>query len=725
MGITDLVERLKGYLPKENLPLIEGAYEFAARAHEGQRRASGDPFLQHPLQTAMILAELQLDATCIAAGLLHDTVEDGSVLLKEIEGKFGPEISKLVDGVTKLSKLAWQPPEDRAKTKRRAEASELQAESLRKMLVSMAEDIRVVLIKLADRLHNMRTLDALPPDRQRRISRETLDIYAPLAHRLGIWEVKWQLEDLAFRHLEPAAYREIATLVTARRGARERFIKNVVGQLREEMQRAGIRADIEGRPKHIYSIHNKMRKYAAQGKDFSDIYDLFAVRVLVDEVEDCYNALGVVHNLWHPVPGQFDDYIANPKDGIYRSLHTTVVGPGGTPLEIQIRTHEMHRIAEYGVAAHWRYKEGAKTDPNFEEKLAWLRQLLEWQRELSGAQEFVESVKTDIFRDQVFVYTPKGDIKELPAGATPLDLAYRIHTDLGHRCIGAKVNGKLVPLNYQLNIGDMVEVLSAKGVRGPSLDWLNPSLGYLKTTHGREKVRQWFNKQERADNIERGREALEKELKRLGSSFTQEEVAHLLKYDSLDDFLAAIGSGTVTAQQIATKLLLAQEPADVIELPEAPKSTSRVVSDIQVLGVGDLLTRVAQCCHPVPGDDIIGYVSRTRGVTVHRIDCPNVRNEDEKERLIKVTWGKGNQTYPVSVRIDAWDRVGLLRDLTTVVSEDKVNMTGVSTQEHGDHTASIFVTLETTGVGQLSRLITKLEAVKGVNSVVRRVEAQK
>jgi len=557
MSFSRLREKAQGYLPPEKIAIVEDAYNFAEKAHEGEVRKSGGPYLEHPLQIALSLAELQLDASSLAAALLHDVPENCGIPISEIEAKFGSEVAKLVDGTTKLGKLSLKAPGGVA-------ARESQAENLRKMLVAMAEDLRVVFIKLADRLHNMRTLDALSPARRRSIAQETLEIYAPLAHRLGIWELKWQLEDLSFRYLEPGKYRQIVNLVAARRTQRESLIARVIQTLSQEFDRVSLRAELSGRPKHIYSIYEKMEKYAALGKHFDDIHDLLALRVLVGTMPDCYSAVGVIHSLWRPLPDEFDDFIANPKPNGYQSLHTAVMYQGTTPLEMQIRTRDMHYIAEYGMAAHWRYKEGEKKDMHFEERIAWLRQLIDWHRELSGAEEFLESVKTDIFIDQVFVYTPKGEIKDLPRDSTPLDFAYRVHTELGHRCIGAKVNGRLVPLNYQLNNGDVVEIMSAKRARGPSRDWLSPHLGYIKTSHAKEKIRQWFKRQERAENIERGRELLEKELRHLGIKFSErEELAKLFGYDSLDDFLVAIGYGGVTTHQIALKLAAKQEQPKV------------------------------------------------------------------------------------------------------------------------------------------------------------------
>ena len=720
-GMDALRERAGKYLSSPKLEVVEQAYQFALQCHQGQTRLSGAPYLEHPLATAMILAELQLDASTLAAALLHDVPEDCGVPLTDISAKFGPEIAKLVDGVTKLSKVSWPASPETKEPISRNSAREAQAQNLRKMLVAMAEDLRVVFIKLADRLHNMLTLDALPSKKQRAIAQETMEIYAPLAHRLGIWELKWKLEDEAFKHLEQRHYRQVAGLLTSKRAEREQFVNEVTQTLREELHKAGLDAEVAGRPKHIYSVYQKMKKYADQGKEFDDIHDLHAVRVLVNDVNDCYAALGVIHNLWHPIIGEFDDYIANPKENGYRSLHTTVMFPvknqGTIPLEIQIRTYDMHQGNEYGVAAHWRYKEGAPADLHFEEKMDWLRQLVEWHRELAGAEEFVESVKTDIFMDQVFVYTPKGEIKELPIGSTPLDFAYRIHTNLGHRCVGAKVNGKLVSLSYQLHNGDTVEIMATKAERGPSLDWLNMNLGYVKTSHAREKIRQWFKKQERGENVERGRQLLEKELKRLGLPMGDlEQTASLFQHDDVDDFLAAVGYGGISPHQIALRLAVQQEQPRVVT---GAKPAPPTASEIQVMGVGDLLTQLAQCCHPVPGDDIIGYITRSRGISVHRKGCPNIKNIGEKERLIEVEWGRTERLYPVLVRVEAWDRVGLLRDISTVVAEEKVNIATIGTAEHDDRTATISLTLETKGIRQLSLLLDRIEGIRGVISVTR------
>ena len=712
MTAEALLERAGKYLPAEKLALVSAAYDYAATAHAGQLRKSGDPYLEHPFQVALTLAEQQLDATTLAAALLHDVTEDCGITLKQIEEKFGPDVARLVDGVSKLSKLALPLP---GELQQRPSVREQQAENLRKMLVAMAEDLRVVFIKLADRLHNMRTLAALPPDRQKAIARETLEIYAPLAHRLGIWELKWQLEDLAFHYLEPRKYSQIAKLVANRRTEREDIVGSVMQMLRDEFMRLGLKADISGRPKHLYSIGQKIERYAAQGRQFDEIYDLLAVRVLVETIPECYFAMGTVHNLWHPIPGAFDDYIANPKPNGYQSLHTAVLFKGTTPLEIQIRTREMHRVAEFGVAAHWRYKEGDKKDIEVEERIGWLRQLIDWHRELAGAEEFLESVKTDIFNDQVFVFTPKGEIKDLPKGSTPVDFAYRIHTDLGNRCAGAKVNGRMVPLDYQLANGNVVEIIISKRPKGPSRDWMSPNLGYVKSSHAREKIRQWFKKQERDENIELGREMLDKELRHLGLAVgDREKIAKLFKYDNMEEFFAALGCGDVNVQTIAVKLAAQELPKPVVEATVKPST-----SGIQVLGTGDLLTNLAKCCNPVPGDLIMGYITRSRGITIHRQDCYNVVHEDEKERLVRVEWGHDAVHYPAKIQIEAWDRVGLVRDISTMLAEEKVNISNMNVNERQDHTTSLFFDVETSGLPQLSRIMSRIETIAGVTSVAR------
>ena len=720
-GAKTLIERVGAYLPEESTELVGQAYRYADECHEGQMRKSGEPYIAHPLETALFLANLHLDSHTIIAALLHDVVEDCGVSLDEIDRRFGPEVAKLVDGVTKLTRMDDKlhlPIDDDSSPM--DDAEHLQAESLRKMLVSMAEDIRVVLIKLADRLHNMQTLDALPAEKRKRIAQETLEIYSPLAHRLGIWEIKWRLDDLAFRHLNEEKYREISKVLASKRTEREEYIEQVITSLREELARYDITAEVIGRPKGIYSTYLKMQKYEAQGKDFGDIYDLFALRVLVEETADCYKSLGVVHQLWHPIPGQFDDYIGNPKENMYQALHTTVICDGGTPLEVQIKTYELHRIAEYGVAAHWAYKEGKAGDQRFEEKMTWLRQLLEWQREVAGTAEFIESVKQDIFQDQVFVYTPKGRIVELTSGSTPVDFAYKIHTELGHRCIGAKVNGKLVSLDTPLANGDTVEVLNSKSDRGPSLDWLNPNRGYVRSAGARQSVRQWFRKQERGTNIQRGREVMRRELRRLNQKVDDETLVGLFKVDTMDDLLADLGSGNIAESLLSHRLAqIGHETEPPLTRRRNDLPLSSPSSGITVLGVGDLLVRIGRCCNPIPGEPIIGFITRARGVTVHKQDCSSVRHEDEPERLVDVQWGQEQQLYPVRITMKAYDRVGLLRDLTSVVSHEGVNIASVVTEEWADGTVTMALTCHTTGLDQLNKLFSKLDGVRGCISVTR------
>lgn len=721
MTVNELIEKAQAYLPQEKVAIIQRAYEFAREAHEGQFRKSSDPYIEHPLQVALILVKLQLDASSLAAALLHDVEENSGIANSELIEKFGPEVAKLVDATTKLGKISLQPTDESMK-RGGALAGTGQAENLRKMLVAMAEDLRVVFIKLADRLHNMRTLQFLNPEQQQRIAHETLEIYAPLAHRLGIWELKWELEDLSFRYLDPVKYREIADRLVAKRADREQFIDRVSKQLIQEFEKADLKAEVTGRAKHIYSIYQKMEKYAQMGKDFDDIHDLLALRVVVNTIPDCYTALGIVHTLWHPLPESFDDYIANPKMNGYQSLHTSVMCERTMPLEVQIRTREMHHIAEYGFAVHWRYKEGGKQDKGFEEGIGWLRQLVDWHRELSGAEEFLESVRTDVFGDQVFVYTPKGEVKDLPKGATPLDFAYRVHTELGNRCIGAKVNGRLMPLSHQLENGDIVEILTSKNPRAPSRDWLNLELGFVKTTHARTKIRQWFTRQEKTENIQRGREILDKFMRGVGIKFTERNnLVALFNYETLDEFYAALGYGGVTTQQIAAKL--SAEPEAEIKVPEIAPPTKRSTSAVKVLGVGDMLTNLAQCCNPVPGDEIIGFVTRSRGVSVHRKDCTNIINEEEKERLVQVQWGQSDRTYQISVEIEAWDRVGLARDITAMVAAEKVNIAGMTVSNRIDQKTYFSLTMDIEDLSQLNRILGRVETVKGVISVIRAGES--
>ena len=721
-GIDKLLNEVSAYLPEDATRLIEDAYQFAERCHDGQLRKSGEAYIAHPLEIAYFLSsELRLDEETIAASLLHDVVEDCEVDLDELSDRFGPEIAKLVDGVTKLTRLDSRIHDPLGFLPDGSDDPDsLYAESLRKMLVAMAEDIRVVLIKLADRLHNMRTLDALPPDKQRRIAQETLDIYSPLAHRLGIWEVKWQLEDLAFRYLDIDKYREISRILASRRVEREEYIARVSESLREHLEESGIKADVYGRPKNIYSTYRKIQKYESQGKQLSDIYDLFALRILVDKEIDCYRTLGAVHQLWHPIPGLIDDYIANPKENMYQALHTTVISEGGSHLEVQIKTFEHHETAEYGIAAHWRYKEGNSSDRRFEEKMSGLRQLLEWQRDVTSTTEFIESVKEDIFRDQVFVYSPKGRIIELTFGSTPIDYAYKIHTELGHRCVGAKVNGKLVSLDTPLQNGDTVEIMNTKSDRGPSLDWLNANRGYVRSANARQSIRQWFRRQERGANIQRGRELMRRETRRLNQKFDDGEVLSLFKYDTMDDLLVNLGSGGISQSHLAQRLAEArQEPEHPLTARRTDLPLSSPTSGITVQGTGDLLTRMGRCCNPIPGDEIVGFVTRSRGVTVHRQDCPSIKNEDEPERFVVVDWGRAREIHAVRVTMLAYDRVGLLRDLTQNVSEEGVNISDVITARQPNGTVKMTFNVYTSGLEQLNKLFSKLEGVRNCISVHR------
>ena len=721
---TDLIARVSEYVEETaQVDAIRAAYDFAALCHDGQKRLSGDPYIVHPLAAATILADLYLDPDTIKAALLHDVLEDCGVDVEELDDRFGPDVARLVDGVTKLERVDYRPPGSNGASV--VVAENLYAESLRKMLVAMAEDIRVVLIKLADRLHNMRTLDPLPEQKRRRIAQETLDVYSPLAHRLGIWELKWQLDDLAFRHLDEAKYREISRMLAARRSQREAYVAEVSERLREELEANDLNAEVIGRPKGIYSIHRKMQKYEADGKELSDIHDLYAMRVIVDDVADCYAALGVTHRTWSPIPGQFDDYIATPKQNMYQALHTTVHCEGGHPLEVQIKTRDMHQVAEYGVAAHWRYKEraGSAAGGQFEERMTWLRQLLEWQRETPDTDEFLQSVREDLFHDQVFVYTPKGDIMELATGATPIDFAYKIHTDLGHRISGAKVNGRLVSLDTPLENGDTVEVVAGKTSRGPSPDWLNPARGYVATNSARQKIRSWFNRQARSANITRGKDLLRRELRRMGVKLSDREVLELCRYDTMEDLLAVLGSGELSDSALSARLAEyhSKEAEAAAWMPTGngvPRLDSPT-SGIAVLGAGGMLTRIAQCCNPLPGDSIIGFVTRSHGLSVHKVECSNVLNEDEKARLVPVSWGQKQELYPVRVRIEAIDRVGLLRDVSTKLSEDKINIAWVVTRENDNATVSMELTIHIAGLQQLNRVFSRIESVRGVTSVSR------
>ena len=706
----EIEEALKRHFPQADLTQVRLAYDFALEAHEGQRRVSGEAYVTHPLAAAKILADLGIDPVAVTAAILHDVPEDTDYTLDNIEEKFGPEVARLVDGVTTLSKFSTHSHEER------------QAENIRKMFLAMAEDIRVVLIKLADRLHNMRTLYSLTSEKQQRIARQTLEIYAPLAERLGMWSVKWELEDLAFKTLEPERYRELARQLDTRRKGREAYIRRAIEVLKPELEHAGIKAELSGRPKHLYSIYKKMER---KGADIGEIYDVYAIRVLVEEVKDCYATLGVVHSIWRPIPHEFDDYIAVPKSNQYQSLHTAVIAMEGQPLEIQIRTQGMHAVSEVGIAAHWRYKEGSAADRAYDAKPAWLRQVMDWQRDVSDATEFVEGVKLDVFQDQVFVFTPKGEIKDLPAGATPLDFAYRIHTDIGHRCIGSKVNNRLVPLDYRLKNGDIVEIVTTKAEHGPSRDWLN----LVTTSHAKEKIRQWFKRQERDENIVHGREALDRELRRLartnlGAVGTDRvmDIARAYNFDNLDDFYAAVGYGAIGAQQVVTRLGVMDDAELALPPTTPPAVGSSPQGGVRVKGVGDLLIRFGKCCHPIPGDPIIGFITRGKGVTVHQSGCSTVMGERETARLIEVEWeAQVTRTYPIAIRIEAYDRTGLLSDISQVLADNKVNILSAAVNVAPDRTATVKATLEVASVAQLARVMSRIEQLKDIITVARDV----
>ncbi len=716
MKFERLVAEVKKYTPSVDLELLGEAYEFAAKAHEGQQRVSGEPFINHPLNVALILAGLELDVVTIAAGLLHDVVEDTGIPLESIEEAFGSEIALLVDGVTKLSRIEYK------------SKMEQQVENLRKMFLAMAKDIRVILIKLADRIHNMRTLKHMNETKQKEIAFETLEIFAPLAHRLGINKLKWELEDLSFRYLEPANYYQLVEGIAKKRAEREAYIRNVISDLMEKLTSVGIQADIQGRPKNFYSIFKKMQE---QNKELNEIFDLTAIRVLLDSVKDCYGALGMIHTLWKPIPGRFKDYIAMPKSNMYQSLHTTVIGPQGEPLEIQIRTWEMHRTAEYGIAAHWRYKEGSEGDEEFDQKLSWLRQLLEWQNDMRDAREFMETLKIDLFSDAVFVFTPKGDVVELPRDSVPIDFAYRIHTQVGHRCIGAKVNGKLVPLDYKLKNGDIIEIVTTKQANGPSRDWLN----LVQTSEARSKIRAWFKKENRDENIDKGRETLEKEVKKLGFDEPAElikveqlnQIARKMNFVTVDDLYCAIGMGVVTPQQVITKIKDETKKDKVFNIEDLinkdpRKRRPRTSSGIIVKGEEDVLIRLARCCNPVPGDPIVGYITRGRGVSVHRKDCRNVvlHGLGDDERMIDVSWDLADQgSYHVHLEVSAMDRAGLLNDVMTVLSEIKISADWVSARGTKNRMATIDLVLEVNGLEQLEYIMGKIRRLKDIYDIWR------
>ncbi|HFD91756.1 MAG TPA: GTP diphosphokinase [Gammaproteobacteria bacterium] len=699
--------------------VIRKACDYAQQAHAEQYRASGEPYFQHAIAVANILAGLGLDHESITAAILHDVVEDTPCTLQDIRDNFGASIASLVEGVTKMKMIqAFQSlPESDKK-------EHIQSENLRKMLLAMAEDIRVVLIKLADRTHNMRTLAALPGDKQRRIAQETLDLYAPLANRLGIWQIKWELEDLSLRYLEPAVYKRLARMLDERRIDRERYINRFIEHLGADLEKASVKAEISGRPKHIYSIWRKMER---KNLDYHQIYDIRGVRVLVDSIQDCYTALGVVHSNWQYIAGEFDDYIATPKENNYQSIHTAVIGPEGKTVEIQIRTHEMHERNELGVAAHWRYKENAGQDDSFDKKIAWLRNVLEWKDEISDAGDFVDQFKSEIFQDRIYVFTPQGNIIDLPNGATPLDFAYRIHTEVGHRCRGVKVNGKMVPLTYRLKTGQKVEVLTVKNA-SPSRDWLNPHLGYLVTNRARSKVQAWFRLQDRDKNIQEGRTALEKELRRLGiSGVNHEKLAGRLGFSQCEDLYVAIAHNEVkTSRFVKAALdLSAPQKTDIEPIPLTRRKSSghSQGGSVTIQGIGNLMSHMAGCCKPVPGDEICGYITLGRGISIHRSDCSNLLRymNSSPDRIVNVEWGSaGQETFPVDIQISAIDRQGLLRDITSVLANDKVNLIAANTfSDHKRHLAQMRLSLEIGNIAELSRILARIDQLPNVIDVKR------
>jgi guanosine-3',5'-bis(diphosphate) 3'-pyrophosphohydrolase len=724
--LEQLEELVRSYNSGVEMTALADAYAFAAEAHAGQMRKSGEPFVSHPLEVAGILAELRLDTATITAAILHDVVEDSHVDIKDIRERFGDEVAGLVDGVTKLGRIKV------------GSLAEQQSENMRKMLIAMAKDIRVILIKLADRLHNMRTIEFLEQDRQLDKARETMEIYAPLAHRFGISSMKWELEDLSMKVLEPVKYEQIQRMVSESRDARETYLSQVIGELTRELGEVGIRAEISGRPKHFYSIYQKMSQ---KGKDFNEIYDLIALRIIVDSVKDVYGALGTVHSIWKPVPGRFKDYVAMPKFNMYQSLHTTVIGPAGRPLELQLRTREMHRTAEYGIAAHWRYKEGGKGDETFEERLAWLRQMLEWQTELKDPREFMEALKIDLFEDEVFVFTPKGDVVSLRKGSTPVDFAYAIHTEVGNHTVGAKVNGSIVPLGYELQMGDRIDIMTNKST-GPSRDWLN----IVKSSGARSKIRTYFSKVSRTDDLQRGKDELTKIVRKQGLSIGSHagvkalaQVAKDLNFAEGDDLLAAIGAGKSSAKMVVGRLikLLSVEPAVKGDQPEAgellptmpmipPRSRRRSPTGVRVKGIDDLLVRLARCCNPVPGDGIVGFVTRGRGVSVHRGDCPNAADLlRQSERIIEVEWDtESSTTYQVEVFIEARDRTRLLNDVTAALAEAGVNVlsANISTDKQG--IASMRFLFEMGDMEQLGAVLARVRGIDGVFNADRMKPSQ-
>ena len=722
-----LLEQLPENYSVADKELIQRAYRAAEEAHSEQKRASGEPYINHCIAVASILADLRVPPEVVAAALLHDTVEDTSVTLNDIRRDFGDEVTSLVNGVTKLAKLPRVSRDDHHNDSDANPAEEqisqaallgrkqdIVSETLRKTFLAMGDDMRVVLIKLADRLHNMRTLGYVPEHKRLRIAQETLDIFAPLANRLGIWQIKWELEDLAFRYVNPEKYKEIAERLSERRPAREAQIETIKETLVDLLATNNIKVEISGRPKHIYSIYKKMQK---KGKPFDLVRDVRAVRIIVPDVPSCYAALGVIHTHWRPIPGEFDDYIAAPKDNFYQSLHTAVMYDDKRPMEVQIRTLDMHHNAEYGIAAHWRYKEDAKhSDKNYEQRINWFRNMMEWRADVKDAQEFVESMRTDVFQDRVYVFTPRGDIIDLPAGSTPIDFAYHVHTDIGHRCRGARVNGKLVPLYQDLKTGDQVEILTAKR-GGPSRDWLNPNLGIVKTQRARSKIKLWFKKQEDEQNLAQGRASFERELQRLGiTEANYEKAARELGFKTPDEMFIDLGCGDLSISRVI-KLFAEEENADVLSI-SAPTTHASSTNAVEVVGLKGMYSTMARCCNPMPGDQIIGYVTRGRGATIHRQDCPNILSAKDRERLLQVDWGHVARTYPIPVRIKAYDRQGLMNDISSLLDNENVNIVDVSVNINRS-LADLRLVIEVKDLTQLSRVLTRIENVPNVMEASR------
>lgn len=722
-----VIDKAREYLSAEHIQFIERAYEYAENAHKEQYRKSGEPYIIHPIQVAGILVDLEMDPSTIAGGFLHDVVEDTDVTLEDLKEHFNEEVAMLVDGVTKLGKIKYKSQEEQ------------QAENHRKMFVAMAQDIRVILIKLADRLHNMRTLKHLPQEKQRRISNETLEIFAPLAHRLGISKIKWELEDTALRYLNPQQYYRIVNLMKRKRAEREEYLDEVVNEVKDRVSEVNIKAEFSGRPKHIYSIYRKM---VMQNKQFNEIYDLLAVRILVDSIKDCYAVLGIIHTCWKPMPGRFKDYIAMPKPNMYQSLHTTVIGPKGDPLEVQIRTVEMHEIAEYGIAAHWAYKEGKESAESteeavFQKKLSWFREILEFQNESTDAEEFMESLKIDLFSDMVFVFTPKGDVIELPSGSVPIDFSYRIHSEIGNKTIGAKVNGKMVTLDHKLKTGDIIEILTSKHSYGPSQDWVK----LAQTSQAKHKIRQFFKKQRREENVEKGRELVEKEIKNLEfdvkdilTAENLQKVADKFNFSNEEDMYAAVGYNGITALQVANRLTEKErkqrdqeeqeKTVQEVSVESKPYHGKKREAGVRVKGIDNLLVRLSKCCNPVPGDSIVGFITKGRGVSVHRDDCPNVKTGEARERLIPVEWeheqpARNRKEYNVEIEILGYDRRGLLNEVLQAVNETKTNISSVSGKSDRNKVATIHMAIFIQNINHLHKVVERIKQIKDIYSVRR------